>query len=313
MLHLERPITLQHPTIWLQIFHLDRKKTVLDAWNSYHSLMLNPKASDATTFITEYGKYRYLRAPQGFHASGDGYTKRMDDIVAEANQYRKCIDDSLLYDSTLEDNFWHTMQYIQLCAENGIVFNPSKFHFGLDVVDFAGFELGVDGYSPTRKMLESIASFPTPRNTTGMKSWFGLVNQVSYSFARSSIMAPFRDSLKKGRIFYWDESLNQLFLESKEKIVQLVKDGVKSFEVGRPTMLTPDWSKDGVGFLLEQKHCDCTMDEAPHCGPYHWKLVNAVSRFLTDSETRFAPVEGEAAALVYALESNRMFVLDVLT
>ena len=50
------------------------KKTVLDAWNGYHSLPLSPAARDATRFITEWGHYWYLRAPQVFHASGDGYT-----------------------------------------------------------------------------------------------------------------------------------------------------------------------------------------------------------------------------------------------
>ena len=39
-----------------------KNKTVLDAWNGYHSLPLSPSARDATTFITEWGRYRYLRA-----------------------------------------------------------------------------------------------------------------------------------------------------------------------------------------------------------------------------------------------------------
>ena len=56
-------------------------KTVLDAWNGYHSLPLSASAKDATTFITEFGRYRYLRAPQGFHASGDAYTRRIRDVT----------------------------------------------------------------------------------------------------------------------------------------------------------------------------------------------------------------------------------------
>ena len=49
------------------------RKTILDAWNAY--LLLSEEASDATTFITEWGRYRYLHGPQGFKASGDAYTK----------------------------------------------------------------------------------------------------------------------------------------------------------------------------------------------------------------------------------------------
>lgn len=59
------------------------KKTVLDAWNWYHSLPLSPTARDATTFITKWCRYQYLRAPQGFNASGDGYTRQFDDITVD--------------------------------------------------------------------------------------------------------------------------------------------------------------------------------------------------------------------------------------
>ena len=70
-----------------------------------------------------------------------------------------------------------------------------------------------------------------------------------------------------------------------------------------------DWSETGVGFMLEQKHCECDMKEAPYCGPGHWKLVLMGSKFNNDSESRYAPVEGEALAMVFALESTRMFTL----
>ena len=82
-----------------------KKKTVLDAWNGYHSLGLSPDASNATTFITEWGRYRYLSSPQGFHAAGDGYTKAFDDITIDYNRKAKCIDDTLLWDDNLESAF----------------------------------------------------------------------------------------------------------------------------------------------------------------------------------------------------------------
>ena len=287
------------------------KKTVLDAWNGYHSLPLAEEARDATTFITEFGRYRYKRAPQGFHASGDGYTRRMDDITEGVERLKKCVDDSLLWDKTLEDSFWHTMNYITLCGKNGVVFNPSKFVFGADTVDFAGFTVTPSGYKPTARLLDAIRDFPTPTNITGVRSWFGLVNQVSYAFAQSKVMAPFRELLKtkENRKFFWDDSLDLLFKRSKTVITQHVEDGVRAFEANRPTCLSTDWSKTGIGFMLQQKHCSCSLENAPHCGPGHWKLVFAGSRFTTESEARYAPVEGEALALVYGLQQARMFVM----
>ena len=285
------------------------KKTVLDAWNGYHSVALSEEARDATTFITEWGRYRYLRAPQGFHASGDGYTKRFDDITKDFPRVSRCIDDSILWDNDIAKSFWHCVNYINLCATNGIIFNPEKFRFAMDTVEFAGFDITDDGYRPPARILQAIHDFPSPTCIKNVRSWFGLINQTTYAFAQAPIMAPFRELLEKNKKFYWDDTLEVIFQQSKKAIIEAIKDGVKSFELHRPTWLSTDWSKTGIGFTLFQKHCHCPNNEDTFCGPDHWKTIYAGSRFTKDAESRYAPIEGEALALLFGLESCRMFVL----
>jgi hypothetical protein len=286
-------------------------KTILDAWNGYHSLPLSPKAKHATTFITEWGRYRYCRAPMGFHASGDAYTRRFDDITVDQVRKRRCVDDSILWDDNVESAFWHTFDYIKCCADNGIVFNDDKFVFAQEEVDFAGFRITMDGYKPTKKLLEAIEDFPTPKSITDIRSWFGLINQVAYSFSRTKTMAPFREMLSgKGKVFYWDGTLDIIFAASKTEILRMVEEGVRTFEINRPTCLSTDWAKTGVGFTLMQKHCNCVWEKGtPECGDGHWRLVFAGSRFTNLAESRYAPIEGEALAVVHGLDSCRMFVL----
>ena len=86
------------------------KKTILDAWNGYHSLPVDNLSKEATTFITEWGRYSYRRAPQGFHAPGDAYNRRFDDITMDIPRKTKMVDDSLLWDNSIEDAFWHTLE-----------------------------------------------------------------------------------------------------------------------------------------------------------------------------------------------------------
>ena len=210
---------------------------------------------------------------------------------------------------TLQDSFWATCRYIDLCSRNGVIFNPQKFKFARDTVDFAGFTITLSGIKPTAAMIQSIKEFPTPTTITGARAWFGLVDQVAYAFAQSKIMAPFRDLLQKNRKFYWDSTLDTIFLKSKDDIIQRIEEGVQMYEIGRPTCLATDWSKAGIGFFLLQKHCQCSTENAPHCGPGHWTLVLSCSRLLKDAETRYSPIEGEALAVAYALEQIRMFVL----
>ena len=55
----------------------------------------------------------------GYAASGDAYTKRLDDITAGIHNKIKIIDDTLLYEESIEDCFFATCRYIELCARNG--------------------------------------------------------------------------------------------------------------------------------------------------------------------------------------------------
>ena len=177
--------------------------------------------------------------------------------------------DSCLWEESIEKAFFSTCRYMEKCSKAGIVFNPKKFVFARDDVDFAGFTVTKDAIKPTKAMLEAIRDFPRPTTLTGARSWFGLINQVSYAFAQTDVMGPFRDLLKRNKKFYWDATLEKLFVESKEEIIRQIEDGVKNFEVGRPTCLSTDWCKIGLGFCLLQKYCQCDLMDGPNCGGGH--------------------------------------------
>ena len=287
------------------------KKTVLDAVDGYHSVPLDEASQPLTTFITEWGRFMYLRMPQGYLASGDAYTRRYDDIIKDVPRKVKIVDDALLYDDSIEQAFFHTFDYLCIGAQNGIVFNKPKFQFCQDVVQFAGLQITTSGIAPSDSMLKSISEFPTPRNLQDARSWFGLVNQVAWAYSLGPLMQPFRDMVKGNAKspFVWNESLEKAFHNSKQVIVNMVKDGITTFDLNRTTCLATDWSKDGMGFMLFQKYCQCSTEKAPICCSDGWRLVYAGSRFCTDAESRYAPIEGEATSIAWALDKCRLFVL----
>ena len=55
-----------------------------------------------------------------------------------------------------------------------------------------------------------------------------------------------------------------------------------------------------------QKHCTCAS-KLPDCCDKGWKVTLAGSRFLSDTESRYAAVEGEALAIAWGLEQSRYF------
>ena len=57
-----------------------------------------------------------------------------------------------------------------------------------------------------------------------------------------------------------------------------------------------------------QKRCVC-QNITPYCCPTGWQLDLAGSRFTSGAESRYAPVEGEALACEWGLESTKHYTL----
>ena len=68
------------------------------------------------------------------------------------------------------------------------------------------------------------------------------------------------------------------------------------FDISKPTKLSRDASRQGLGFVLQQKTGD------------KWTLVQAGSRFLSDAETRYAIIELEMLAVCWAIMKCRVFL-----
>ena len=293
-------------------FHLDRKipgdtwKTVTDAWNGYHSVSLRESDQQLTTFITPFGRFRYKRAPQGFVSSGDGYNRRFDAILTDFVRKERCVDDTVHYDSNLEDHWWRTIDFLRTVGEAGIVLNPEKFQFCSKSVEFAGFRVSESSIEPLPKYLDAIRDFPTPKNITDIRSWFGLVNQIANYAKLREIMAPFRPFLSPKNPFIWSPELDTAFKQSKDAIVSAIVKGVEIFDLTKKTCLRPDWSRQGIGYFLLEKHCTCSS-ELPDCCDNGWRIVLAGSRFLSSAEQCYAPIEGEALAVAWGLEQSKYF------
>ncbi|XP_068678617.1 uncharacterized protein [Montipora foliosa] len=218
-------------------FHLARRipkdtwKTVTDAWNGYHSVPLRQSDRHLTTFITPFGLWRYTRAPQGFLSSGDGYNRRFDAVLSTFERKERCVDDTIHYDSDLEQHWWRTIDFLTRVGQAGIVLNPDKFQFAERSVNFAGFRVSDSTIEPLPKYLNAIRDFPSPSSTTDIRSWFGLVNQVANYAQLRDTMEPFKPFLSPRCKFSWSPQLEEAFQLAKDAIIRAIREGVEIFDM----------------------------------------------------------------------------------
>ena len=136
-------------------------KGMLKTTDGYHGIPLAEEDMHKTTFITEWGRYSYLRAPQGYGSSNDGYSIRTDNILAsvpdkpEENDYEKIVDDVNQWSKDMETAFYRVCAMLSHCSKSGMVFSPSKFVFAAVEVEYVGFLVCSDSIGSTPKYISA--------------------------------------------------------------------------------------------------------------------------------------------------------------
>jgi len=111
------------------------------------------------------------------------------------------VDDIVIYDSDTTQHASHVREFLQRCAEKKITLNCK---FGESSVTFAGFQLSATGYQIDHTIIDAISKFPTAANRTDLRSFFGLLNQLSTSTnAISTLLTPLRPLLSTKNDFLW--------------------------------------------------------------------------------------------------------------
>ena len=132
-------------------------KTCLDAWEGYHSIPIVEEDRHITTFVTLCGRFWYKVLPQGFLTANNAYCKRYNKITRDLKNLIHCVDDALLWENTIEQNFFKTCQYLSLSAKHEITFNMKKFQFCQEEVEFLVFMISNLGICQMEDMLELIS------------------------------------------------------------------------------------------------------------------------------------------------------------
>ena len=160
-----------------------------------------------------------------------------------------------------------------------------------------------DGIKPAAKYTASINDFPTPSIISEMRAWYRLVNQVAYCFCKTDMMAMFRHLLSPVTPFVWTGDLETAFSASMDTILEMIIRRVHLFDSELETYLSTDDSKEGMGWILQQKTCTCKK-VSPTCCPDGWNHVLTGGAFCKPEERNYSEIEGAATAILKGLQDG---------
>ena len=223
----------------------------------------------------------------------------MDEVIRDLPGVRRVVDDLLIFAATPESLLSRTSQLFERCRQFSVTLKLSKSDIFTEETTFCGYVLSKSGIQISPDITSGISQFPVPQNISDLRSFFGLVNQVAhFSTKVSEALEPLRPLLSTKNLFSWTDLHDAAFSKAKSLLESPLV--LVPFDPKRKTRINTDASRlHGLGFTLEQ-----LVD-------HQWRLVMAGSRFITETESRYAMIELEALAVTWAMQKCRLYLLGL--
>ena len=263
----------------------------LDANHGYWQIPLSPESQLLTTFSSPFGRYCFLRMPFGITSAQEIFQKRISQLLGDLPGVETDIDDILIWGKTKEEHDKRLNAVLKRCEEINLTLNKDKCLFGVSQVTYIGHILNAKGVQPDPEKVKAIHDMPAPLDKKGVERLLGTVNYLAKFIPNmSTVTKPIRDVLKADIMFHWDSEQKKAF-ESIKHILS-TEPVLAFYNVEKPVLISCDASQSGLGAVLLQ-------DDQP---------VAYASRALTDAESRYAQIEKELLAIVFAFNKFHQYV-----
>ena len=267
----------------------------LDASSGFWQIKLDDASSELCTFITPFGRYRFLRLPFGISSAPEVYHKIIHDLFSEVPGVNTMMDDIIVWGSTREEHDQNLRQVLEIAERNNLKLNREKCEFGVRKLTFIGDVISDQGVLPDPKKVSAILNMQKPQNKNDVQRFMGMINYMGKFIPDlSTKSAPLRSLLDQKNQWMWLEAQEKAWQELK--VILTTAPVLRFYDPKKPIKLSADASKNGLGAVLLQQYDN------------EWAPVAYASRAMTAAETRYAQIEKELLAITYACERFHQYI-----
>ena len=206
------------------------------------------------------------------------------------------IDDIVVYSKTERQHTDHLKIVFDRLRQYNLTLNPSKCVFGLRQVKFLGYIVSSQGLSADPEKAAAISRMTSPQATTEVRTFLGMTGYYRSCIPDyAKIAEPLVELTRKNFRFTWEDRHQSAFDQLK---AALISDTIMAHpQTDKPYHLYTDACDYAIGAILCQK--DSKGVERP---------IVYLSKQLSDTQRRWATIEKEAYAVVYALKQLRPYL-----
>ena len=272
--------------------------TTLDLKSGFHQIEVHPKDRPKTAFSTDKGHFEFIRMPFGLKNAPATFQRVMNHILG--NLIGTCclvyLDDIIIFGSSLQQHLDNLNKVLHRLIQANLKIQFDKCEFLKKQCEFLGHIITQEGIKPNPNKIEKILNWPTPKTTTQIKGFLGLLGYYR-KFIRdfAKLTKPLTKCLKKDTKIIHNEEFINCFNDCK---YLLTTDPILKYpDFKRKFILETDASDFALGAVLSQKFED---------GKEH--PIAYASRTLNEAECNYSATEKELLAIVWATKHFRPYV-----
>uniref|UniRef100_A0A2S2NFW4 RNA-directed DNA polymerase n=1 Tax=Schizaphis graminum TaxID=13262 RepID=A0A2S2NFW4_SCHGA len=271
--------------------------SVLDLRSGYWQVPLNQNARKYTAFRTRRGLYHFRVLPFGLKNSPMTFARLMNEVLRGYidDFVQVYLDDIVVFSMNTDDHRHHLDNILERLKRYGLTCNTGKCRIGSTEISFLGHLINSEGIEKQPEKLEGIKHFPTPTKVRDLRKFLGVCNWYSQFVDNyADTIAPLTDRLKQGQKWTWTEVEQDAFAKIKTALYDSPK--LSAPDYGQPFCLQTDASEIGAGAVLFQRGDS----------PEEKRIIAYASKKFSETQKRYAAVERECLAIIWATEKFRV-------
>ena len=257
----------------------------VDLSNGYWHCELDEASSLLTTFVTPYGRYRWLRLPFGTKVSSEIFQRKLNENLEGLKGVVCVADDILIFGISDDDHDENLRNLLIRCKEHNIKLNKDKCVFKTAELDFLGHVVTNKGLKPDQKKVAAILQMPNPTDVEAVRRLQGMITYLAKFLPQlSSVMEPIRRLTRQDCEWEWAQEQETLMAELNKLVTSVPL--LAYYDPSKELVIQCDASSTGLGSTLMQEG----------------KPLAYASRALSTTEVGYAQIEKECLAIVFSLE-----------
>lgn len=263
----------------------------LDASSGFWTVSLDEESSKLCTFITPFGRYRFLRLPFGICSAPEYFHSTMNKIFQGIDNVIIYIDDILIFGKDKSEHDKALEQVLNTARKAGLKFNKTKTNLYQKEIKFMGHRFTEKGQKPDDEKIAAIVNMARPESVGDLQRFLGMVNYLgAYIKNLASNTIHLRELLKKEILWHWDSRHESEFKNLKELITKAPV--LTYYDQNKVLTLTVDASKSGIG-------CALCHNSNP---------IAYASATLTNCQQNYAQIEKELFAILVGCTKFHQYI-----